>query len=67
MRAWISGRNYSWRVCGAVRRARWHCYWYSGLMEDGGGGMGRGGGVAEGVYVHAALSEEGMESWIVRA
>lgn len=44
MRAWISGRNYSWRVCGAVRRARWHCYWYSGLMEDGGGGMGRGGG-----------------------
>ena len=36
-------------------------------MEDGGGGMGRGGGVAEGVYVHAALSEEGMESWIVRA
>ena len=58
MRAWLFGRNYAWRVCGAVLRARWHCYEYRRLMD---GGEGEGGFVVENVYVHAALSEEGVE------
>lgn len=73
MRAWGYGRNYLWRVCEAVLWARWHCYWYRGLMDDGGrgwvgGGEGREarGFDVEDVYVHAALSEEGMENWILR-
>lgn len=44
MGAWISGRNYACRVCGAVLWARWHCYEYRGLMDGGGGGRARGEG-----------------------
>lgn len=44
MGAWISGRNYAWRGCGAVLMAWWHCYWYRGLMDGGGGGRARGEG-----------------------
>lgn len=50
-------------------RARWHCFHHRGLVDDGRGerGSGEGQGVAGGgfvgeVYVHAALSEEGIEN-----
>ena len=38
-----------------------------GEEEGGGDGGGVKGFVVEDGYVHAALSEEGMENWILRA
>lgn len=68
---WVGGfdacMDFRTQLCVGLLRARWHCCWYWGLMDDGGRGMGRGGGVVEDVYVHAAVSEEGMEHWIMRA